>query len=126
MRNIMYEDCNNNAAFLKGLFIQIQALSDQELSWSISNVDFVPVYKGDFVGGVPDIEMEELYNFQNKILDEHTVIVTHNIFMGMLENIRTIYEGEFRVLINNKPLNLRIFDGDIIEISGEMEDKIKL
>ena len=110
---------------MKELFIQVQALSDIELNWSISNLDFIPVDKGDFIGGVPSIEMEELYNFQKRILDEHTVIVTHNIFMDLLENIRTIYVGEFEVLIGGKQLKIRIFDGDIIEIDGEIENELK-
>jgi len=126
MREIMYEDCNNNATFLKGLFVQVQALSDSELSWSISNIDFIPLDKGDFIGGVPSIEAEELYNFQKRILDEHTIIVTHNVFMGLLENIKTIYEGKVEALIRGKLLKIRIFDGDIIEIDGEMEDELNL
>jgi len=126
MRKIMYEDCNNNAAFLKGLFEQVQALSDLELNWSISNLDFIPIDRGDFIGGMPSTEMEQLYNFQKRILDEHKVIAAHSAFMDLLENIKTIYEGKFEVSIRNKNLNIKIFDGDIIEISGEIEDEIKL
>ena len=126
MRTIMYEDCNNNTTFLKGLFDQVQALSTTELNWSIMNLDFIPVYKGDFVGGVPSDEMEQLYNFKEKILDEHIVIVTHTDFMNYLKNIRTVEEGKLEVLISGKPLKIKIFDGDIIEIDGEMEDKLQL
>lgn len=122
----MYEDCNDNATFLKKFFAQVQALADAELSWSISNLDFIPVDKGDFIGGVPSIEMEELYSFQKKILDEHTIIITHNAFMDLLENIKTIYEGKFEVLIRGKKLKMKIFDGDIIEIDGEVENEFKL
>lgn len=49
----MYEDNNNNAVFLKGLFEQVQTLSDLELNWNISNLDFIPIDKGDFIGGMP-------------------------------------------------------------------------
>lgn len=75
---------------------------------------------------MPGIEMEELYNFQKRVLDEHTIIVIHHAFMDLLENIRTIYEGKFEVLIRGKTLKIKIFDGDIIEIVGEMEDELKL
>lgn len=126
MRKIIYGDCNNNAAFLKGLLTQIQALSDTELSWSISNIDFIFVDKGDFINGVPDPQMEELYSFQKRLLDEHTVIVTHNVFMDLIENIRTIYEGKFEVITGDKALNIKIFDGDIIEIDGEIENELNL
>lgn len=125
MRKKMYEDCNNNAEFLKGLFHQMQALSDSELNWRISSFDFIPVDKGDFIGGVPDIEMEQLYNFQKRLSDEHTIIIIHNDFMGLLKNVKTIYEGRLEVIIKGKPLKIKIFDGDIIEIDGEMEAELK-
>lgn len=126
MRKVMYEDCNNNASFLKRLFIEVQALSNIELIWSISNLDFIPVDKGDFVNGIPGIEMEELSNFQKRILDEHTVIVTHNVFLALLENIRTIYDGKFEVLVGGGLMKIKVFDGDIIEVDGEMENELKL
>ncbi len=53
MKQIMYEDCNNNVSFLKGLFEKIQRLSDEEINWRISNLEFIPVYKGDFYNGFP-------------------------------------------------------------------------
>lgn len=126
MRRIMYEDYNNNASFLKELFVQVQALVDSEISWSISNLDFIPVDKGDFIGGVPGIEVEELYHFQKRILEEHKIIVTQNTFMHLLENIRTIDVGKFETFIGGKQLKITIFDGDIIEIDGKMENKLHI
>lgn len=122
----MYEDCNNNTAFLKGLFDQVQAFEASELNWSISNLDFIPADKGDFIGGVPRTEMEQLYNFQKRISDEHTITAAHNDFMDLLKNIKTVYEGRLEVLIRGKQLEIKIFDGDIIEIEGEMEDELNL
>ena len=121
MRKILYEDCNNNSMFMKELFIQVQKLSELKLSWSISNLEFIPVDKGDLIG-----EMEELYNFQERILDEHKIVISHNSFMELLENIRTIYEGNFEALIRGNQLNIKVFDGDIIEIDGEMEKELKI
>ena len=121
MRKILYEDCNNNSMFMKELFIQVQKLSELKLSWSISNLEFIPVDKGDLIG-----EMEALYNFQERILDEHKIVISHNYFMELLENIRTIYEGNFEALIRGNQLNIKVFDGDIIEIDGEMENELKI
>ncbi len=70
--------------------------------------------------------MEELYNFQERILDEHKIVISHNSFMELLENIRTIYEGNFEALIRGNQLNIKVFDGDIIEIDGEMENELKI
>lgn len=126
MRKIMYEDCNNNAAFLKGLFVQIQALSDTELSWSVSNLDFIPVDHGDFIGGVPSIEMQKLYNFQKRILEEHRIIINHYEFLDLLENIRSIYEVNLATVSNGEQIKIKILDGDIIEIDGQIEDELEL
>ena len=77
----------------------MQALFDLELNWSISNLDLIPIDKEDFMWGVPSTEMEQLYNFQKRILDEHKVIATHNDFMDLLKNVKAIYEGRFEILI---------------------------
>ncbi len=124
MRETMYKDCNNNIFFLKGIFFQVQKFSNTELNWKISNLDFIPVDKGDFVNGVPSIEMEELYDFQKRILEEYSINVRHNTLMELLKNIKTIYDGVFVALIDGKKFKIKVFDGDIIEIDGEMEDYI--
>lgn len=124
MKRIMYKDCNNNAIFLKDLFIQIQSFSNAELSWNISNLDLIPIDKGDYVNGIPSFEMEKLFEFQKRVLDEHTVSIPHTAFINLLENIRTIYEGKFVTAIEDKQIEMKVFDGDIIEIDGVVEDKI--
>ena len=126
MRKIIYEDCNNNSIFLKELLNQVQILSDLKLKWSISNLEFIPVDKGDFIGGILSTEMEQLYNFQNRILDEHTITIAHSDFMDLLKNIKSIYEGKFEVLLRGKQLKIKIFDGDIIEIDGDLENEISI
>lgn len=126
MRKVMYEDCNNNVSFLKDLFSEIQLFSDTELNWSISNLEVIPIDKGDSICGILRPEMELLYNFQKKVLEEHSVIISHNFFMSLLKNIRTIYEGNFISIIKGKSTKVKVFDGDIIEIDGEIANLLKL
>ena len=125
MRKIIYEDCNNNATFLKDLFTQIQSFSDTQLDWNISNLDFIPIDKGDYINGVPTPEMEIIYDFQKRMLEADIVIRAHSEFMHLLEDIRTIYEGNFVTMIKNKPIKIKVFDGDIIEVDGELQNKIR-
>lgn len=126
MKTIIYEDCNNNAAFLKSLFVQIQELSDNELSWKISNLDFIPVDRGDFINGMVSMEMEKIYIFQKRILEEKTIIISHNDFIDLLRDIKTIYDGKFVVLIGGEPSKIKVLDGDIIEIDGEIEGRLQV
>ena len=43
MREIIYEDCNHNIQFIKEIFIKIGLMAKEELVWTISNFDSVPV-----------------------------------------------------------------------------------
>lgn len=126
MKQIIYEDCNNNVSFLKGLFEKIQRLSDEEINWRISNLEFIPIYKGDFYNGVPNQEMEKVYDFQRKAMEEYVINISNSIFMELLVNIKTIYEGIFIGKIRGEQIKIKIFDGDIIEIEGFFENIIVL
>ncbi len=126
MKQIIYEDCNNNVSFLKGLFEKIQRLSDEEINWRISNLEFIPIYKGDFYNGVPNQEMDKVYDFQRKALEEYVIHMSNSIFMESLVNIKTIYEGVFIGNIRGEQIKIKIFDGDIIEIEGFFENIVAL
>lgn len=126
MKQVMYEDCNNNVSFLKELFEKIQKLSDEEINWRISNLEFIPIYKGDFYNGVSNQEMEKVYDFQRKALEEYVINISNSIFMELLVNIKTIYEGIFIGNIRGEQKKIKIFDGDIIEIEGFFENIVVL
>lgn len=82
----MYEDCNNNVSFLKGLFEKIQRLSDEEINWRISNLEFIEIYKGDldFYNGVPNQEMDKVYDFQRKALEEYVIHMSNGYLWNCL------------------------------------------
>ena len=124
MKEIMYEDCNNNIQFVKELFYKISLMVKNELIWNVSNLDSVPVDSEDYsgVGGIVDNSRQRVYLFQQRILNEHTVVIGHKELMSLFDDIRTIYEGVFVVEINGRNNKISIFDGDIISIQGDIED----
>ncbi len=122
MKTILYKDGNNNASFLRWIFFSLNEFVNGEFSWSISNLNFVVVYTGDFFQGIIPVELEEIYNFQKETFDNYTVSVTHSRLINLLGSIQTIYEGDFLMLIKGKQLKIKVFDGDIIEIDGYLED----
>lgn len=124
MKEIMYEDCNNNIQFVKELFYKISLMVKNELMWNVSNLDSVPVDSEDYsgVGGAVDNSRQRVYLFQQRILNEHTVVIGHKELMSLFDDIRTIYEGVFIVEINGRNNKISIFDGDIISIQGDIED----
>ena len=44
----------------------------------------------------------------------------------MLKNIRTVYYANMKTVIGNDVFSIKIFDGDIIEIRGDIENNIML
>lgn len=124
MKEIMYEDCNNNIQFVKEMFFKIALMVKNELMWSISNFDSIPVDSEDYsgVGGNVNNSRQRVYLFQQRILNEHTVVMGHKELMNLFDDIRTIYEGTFVVVIDGHQSKISIFDGDIISIQGDIEE----
>ena len=81
---------------------------------------------GDFFNGIMPPEIEEVYNFEKKIEREHVIVVEHNYLIKMLKNIRTVYYANMETTIENNVFSIKIFDGDIIEIKGNIESNIML
>lgn len=124
MKEIIYEDCNNNIRFVKEMFLKIGLMVKEELMWNISNFDSVPVNSEDYsgVGGTVNDSRQRVYLFQQRILNEHTVVIGHKELINLFGDIRTIYEGVFVATIDGHQSKISIFDGDIISIQGNIED----
>jgi len=124
MKEIMYEDCNNNIQFVKEMFFKIALMVKNELMWSVSNFDSIPVDSEDYsgVGGNVNNSRQRVYLFQQRILNEHTVVIGHKELMNLFDDIRTIYEGTFVVVIDGRQSKISILDGDIISIQGDIEE----
>ena len=124
MKQILYE--NNNASYLINILLQVQQQVETVISWELSEFDFIIVDIGDFFNGIMPPEIEEVYNFGKKIEREHVIVVEHNYLIKMLKNIRTVYYANMETTIENNVFSIKIFDGDIIEIRGNIENNILL
>ena len=126
MKQTLYEDNNNNANYLINILIQVQQQVETVIFWKLLYFDFVIVDVGDFFNGIMPPEIEEVYNFEKKIEREHVIVVEHNYLIKMLKNIRTVYYANMETTIENNVFSIKIFDGDIIEIRGNIENNIML
>ena len=126
MKQILYEDNNNNANYLINILVQVQQQIETLISWELSEFDFIIVDVGDFFNGIMPSEIEEVYNFGKKIEREHVIVVEHNYLLKILKNIRTVYYANMKTIIGNNVFSIKIFDGDIIEIRGNIENNILL
>ena len=125
MKQILYEN-NNNASYLINILLQVQQQVETVISWELSEFDFIIVDVGDFFNGIMPSEIEEVYNFGKKIEREHVIVVEHNYLLKILKNIRTVYYANMKTIIGNNAFSIKIFDGDIIEIRGNIENNILL
>ena len=126
MKELLYKDNNNNANYLINILIQVQQQVETVIFWKLLYFDFVIVDVGDFFNGIMPPEIEEVYNFEKKIEREHVIVVEHNYLIKMLKNIRTVYYANMETTIENNVFSIKIFDGDIIEIRGNIENNIML
>ena len=126
MKQILYEDNNNNANYLINTLVQVQQQVETVISWELSEFNFIIVDVGDFFNGIMPPEIEEVYNFGKKIEREHVIVVEHNYLLKILKNIRTVYYANMKTIIGNNVFSIKIFDGDIIEIRGNIENNILL
>lgn len=126
MKQILYDDNNNNASYLINILVQVQQQIETPISWELSEFDFIIVDVGDFFNRIMPPEIEEVYNFEKKIEREHVIVVEHNYLLKILKNIRTVYYANMKTIIGNNVFSIKIFDGDIIEIRGNIENNILL
>lgn len=126
MKQILYKDCNNNIQFLKDMFCKVSLMVKNEIIWSVSNLDSIPVDAEDDsgIGENADNSRQRVYLFQQRVLKEHTVVIGHDELMNLFDDMRTIYEGVFAVVINGHQSKISIFDEDIIKIQGDIENFI--
>ena len=108
------------------ILAQVQQQVETVIFWKLSCFDFVIVNIDDFFNGIMPPEIEEVYNFGKKIEREHVIMVEHNYLIKMLKNIRTVYYANIKTVIRNDIFSIKIFDGDIIEIRGNIENNIML
>ena len=66
MKQILYDDKNNNASYLINILVQVQQQVETVISWELSEFDFIIVDVGDFFNGIMPPEIEEVYNFEKK------------------------------------------------------------
>ncbi len=119
------DDCNDNVLTIIELIKKIEKVSEV-WEWKITQFDAIPIDKGDFSGtGVTlDSPRQRLYEFSQKLLHNHVMVLTHLEFISLLENIRCIYDAKISFCVSGFNNTITIFDGDIIEVSGFIETSI--
>ena len=104
MKQILYDDKNNNASYLINILVQVQQQVETVISWELSEFDFIIVDVGDFFNGIMPPEIEEVYNFGKKIEREHVIVVEHNYLLKILKNITSLQSSSILISEYKKSL----------------------
>jgi len=126
MREFLFEDCNNNAGFLKKLFIEIQKFYSHDLIWEISNLDILSLPQKDYIEGTRNPEIEKVYEFSVKVLNEHKVAVSNSCLLDILDYTKTIYYVDIVSNLDDGEIKIKIFDGNFITVYCDFEEKLLL
>lgn len=127
MRKIFYKDCNNNVEIIKEIFKEVQKCVGDELVWDVSDLEIVPIIQRDYINETLDDDIEKVYKFGLQVSNEHHVLISSTELNSIIEYTKTIYYGMFQANIDgSKIVTIKIFDGDIIEIDGTIEEMISI
>ena len=91
--------------------------------WIIKKFEAIPIDTGDYsgVGYTLESPSQKLYEFSQKLHDNHEIVMTSLEFMELLENIRSIYDADISFIASGHNNKISILDGDIIEVLGFIE-----
>ena len=119
---IFCDDCNDNIDIIKDLINKIEK-SAKISEWEIRKFEAIPIYTGDMsgVGYTWDSPSQRLYEFSQKLQNNHIIVMNNSEFRSLLENIKCIEYADISFTTLNHKNIMTIFDGDIIEISGFIE-----
>lgn len=124
---ILCEDSNRNISVITGLLRKIES-SAEIREWTITDFQAIPTYSKDWsgVGGaVPDSPGQRLYEFTERIRDEHAVVLSHSEFTALLENAMSVCYADISFVASGQNNKITVFDGDIIELNGPVEKMIQ-
>lgn len=119
---ILCDDCNSNINIIKDLINKIE--KNAKISeWEIRKFDAIPIDTGDMsgLGYMWDLPSQRLYEFSQRLQDNHRVVMDNLEFRSLLENIKSIEDADVSFTTLNFKNRMIILEGYIVEISGFIE-----
>ena len=119
---ILCDDCNSNITIIKNLINKIEK-SAKISEWEIRNFEAIPIDTGDMsgIGYTWDSPCQKLYEFRQRLQDNHRVVMDNSEFRSLLENVKTIDDADISFVTFNHKNRMNILEGYIVEISGFIE-----
>ena len=119
---ILCDDTNLNIDVIKNLIDKIEENAKID-EWEISNLEAIPIDTGDMsgIGYTWDSPRQKLYEFSQKLQDNHRIVMNNSEFRSLLENIKCIDNADVSFTTLNHKNRMTILEGFIVEISGFVE-----
>ena len=119
---ILCADTNSNIDIIKNLIDEIEKNTKID-EWEIRVLEAIPIDTGDMsgVGYIWDSPRQKLYEFSQRLQDNHRVVMDNSEFRSLLENIKCIDNADVTFSTLNHKNRMTILEGYIVEISGFVE-----
>ncbi len=119
---ILCDDTNSNIDIIKNLIDEIEKNAKIN-EWEIRVLEAIPIDTGDMsgVGYIWDSPRQKLYEFSQRLQDNHRVVMDNSEFRSLLENIKCIDNADVTFSTLNHKNRMTILEGYIVEISGFVE-----
>lgn len=119
---ILCADTNSNIDIIKNLIDEIEKNAKIN-EWEIKVLEAIPINTGDMsgVGYIWDSPRQKLYEFSQRLQDNHRVVMDNSEFRSLLENIKCIDNADVTFSTLNHKNRMTILEGYIVEISGFVE-----
>ncbi len=119
---ILCDDTNSNIDIIKNLIDEIEKNAKIN-EWEIRVLEAIPIDTGDMsgVGYIWDSPRQKLYEFSQRLQDNHRVVMDNSEFRSLLENIKCIDNADVTFSTLNHKNRMTILEGYIVEISGFIE-----
>ena len=119
---ILCDDTNSNIDIIKNLIDEIEKNAKIN-EWEIRVLEAIPIDTGDMigVGYIWDSPRQKLYEFIQRLQDNHRVVMDNSEFRSLLENIKCIDNADVTFSTLNHKNRMTILEGYIVEISGFIE-----
>lgn len=119
---ILCADTNSNIDIIKNLIDEIEKNAKIN-EWEIRVLEAIPIDTGDMsgVGYIWDSPRQKLYEFSQRLQDNHRVVMDNSEFRSLLENIKCIDNADVTFSTLNHKNRMTILEGYIVEISGFVE-----
>ena len=126
MKSIVYEG-DNNSKYIINVLRRLADISES-IKWTVNEFEAIPYYTGDYSGvGKPiNDARQRVYDFSERILKEHSLIVSNEDLMSILNDVYALEYAQFQFTLYGEVNRITIFEEEIISFDGAVVEGLSI